>query len=50
MWLFVHLVFLVGFRNRLAVLINWAYAYYGYRRGARIIATEIPGSEPAEEV
>lgn len=49
MWLFVHLVFLVGFRNRIAVLINWAYAYYGYKRGARIIATELPGSEPAQE-
>lgn len=41
MWLFVHLMFLVGFRNRLAVLINWAYAYYGYKRGARIITTEV---------
>jgi NADH dehydrogenase len=50
MWLFVHLIFLVGFRNRLAVLINWAYAYYGYKRGARIITIEIPRSEPAQEV
>jgi NADH:quinone reductase (non-electrogenic) len=49
MWLFVHLVFLVGFRNRIAVLINWAYAYYGYKRGARIIANELPGTEPAQE-
>ncbi|MGH7941100.1 MAG: NAD(P)/FAD-dependent oxidoreductase [Limisphaerales bacterium] len=49
MWLFVHLVFLVGFRNRIAVLTNWAYAYYGYKRGARIIATDIPGVEPAQE-
>jgi len=50
MWLFVHLIFLVGFRNRVAVLINWAYAYYGYKRGARVITTEIPGGEPAQEV
>ena len=50
MWLFVHLVFLVGFRNRLAVLLNWAYAYYGYKRGARIIASGLPGTEPAQEV
>jgi NADH dehydrogenase len=50
MWLFVHLIFLVGFRNRIAVLLNWAYAYYGYKRGARIINTEIPGAEPAQEV
>lgn len=49
MWLFVHLIFLIGFRNRAAVLLNWAYAYYGYKRGARIITTEIPGSEPEVE-
>lgn len=36
-WLFVHLVFLVGFRNRLAVMLQWAYSYFTYRRGARII-------------
>lgn len=37
MWLFVHLMFLVGFKNRLAVLSQWFYAYVRYRRGARII-------------
>ena len=37
MWLFIHLFFLVGFRNRLAVLVQWFYAYVRYRRGARII-------------
>lgn len=37
MWLFVHLIFLVGFRNRLAVFMQWCYAYFRYRRGARII-------------
>jgi NADH dehydrogenase len=36
-WLFVHLVFLVGFRNKLAVLLDWAYSYIAYKRGARII-------------
>ncbi len=36
-WLFVHIIFLVGFRNRLAVLFNWAYAYLTYGRGARLI-------------
>jgi NADH dehydrogenase len=36
-WLFVHLIFLVGFRNRVLVLLNWAYAYVTYGRGARII-------------
>ncbi|MDF1811779.1 MAG: NAD(P)/FAD-dependent oxidoreductase [Verrucomicrobiales bacterium] len=37
MWLFIHLLFLVGFRNKIAVLIQWFYAYVRYRRGARII-------------
>ncbi len=36
-WLFVHLIFLVGFRNRLAVLLQWAYSYVAYKRGARIV-------------
>jgi NADH dehydrogenase len=37
MWLGVHIVYLIGFRNRLVVLFNWAYQYYLYGRGARII-------------
>jgi NADH dehydrogenase len=37
MWLFVHLMFLIGFRSKIAVLIDWAYAYVIYRPGARII-------------
>ena len=36
-WLFVHLMVLVGFRNRLVVLANWAYNYFTYDRGVRII-------------
>ena len=36
-WLFVHLIFLVGFRNRTAVLFQWAYSYFSNRRSARII-------------
>lgn len=36
-WLGVHLVFLIGFRNKLAVLLQWAYAYFAYKRGARLI-------------
>jgi NADH dehydrogenase len=33
----VHLVFLIGFRNKIAVLFNWAYSYFTYKRGMRII-------------
>ncbi len=36
-WLFVHLMTLVGFRNRLIVLTNWAINYFTYERGARLI-------------
>ncbi len=36
-WLFVHLVFLVGFRNRIVVLIQWFYSYVNFQRGSRII-------------
>jgi NADH dehydrogenase len=38
-WLGVHLLFLVGFRNKLSVLLNWGFSYLAYRPGARIIPT-----------
>ena len=41
-WLFIHLVFLVGFRNKIAVLLQWTYAYFTYKRGARIITNVGP--------
>jgi NADH dehydrogenase len=37
MWLLAHIYFLINFRNRLAVLIDWAWSYWTYNRGARII-------------
>jgi len=37
MWFFVHLLYLAGFRNRLSVMIEWAYAYVTYRPGSRVI-------------
>ena len=42
-WLFVHLIFLIGFRNKLAVLLQWAYSYFAYKRGARIITSPPQG-------
>jgi NADH dehydrogenase len=36
-WLFIHLIFLIGFRNKMAVLLQWSYSYLTYKRGARII-------------
>jgi len=36
-WLFIHVIFLVGFRNRFAVLFQWAWAYFSFNKGARLI-------------
>ena len=41
-WTFVHIFFLIGFRNRLLVLIQWAWSYLTYGRGARLITAETP--------
>jgi NADH dehydrogenase len=47
-WLFVHIFFLIGFRNRLLVFIQWAWSYVTYERGARLItgSTDLPGWIP----
>ena len=39
-WLIVHLIQLIGFRNKLFVLLNWAWDYFFYERGARLITRE----------
>ena len=46
-WLLIHLIFLIGFRNKIAVLVSWTYSYFTYKRGARII-TGWPGVPLAE--
>jgi len=43
-WLVMHVFFLIGFRNRLVVLLNWWWAYWSYQRGARIILGRGEGS------
>jgi NADH dehydrogenase len=40
LWLFVHLVYLIGFQNRILVLVQWAFHYFSYNRGARIITQQ----------
>jgi len=44
-WLFIHIFNLIGFRNRLIVFVQWAWSYFTYERGARLItgSTELPG-------
>jgi NADH dehydrogenase len=58
-WLFIHIFFLIGFRNRVLVFIQWAWSYFTYERGARLITgdTNLPGwvegtpvSAPAGEI
>ena len=41
-WVFVHILFLIGFANRLVVMVRWAWLYVTYQRGARLIT----GAEP----
>lgn len=45
-WLGVHLLFLVGFRNKISVLMQWLYSYFTYKRGARVI-TGLSGEKSA---
>ncbi|MFD0738766.1 NAD(P)/FAD-dependent oxidoreductase [Lysobacter koreensis] len=45
-WLIAHVFFLIGFRNRLIVLINWTWAYWSYQRHARIILGREAADEP----
>ena len=44
-WLFIHIFFLIGFRNRIMVLLQWAWSYFTYERGARLITGDqtLPG-------
>jgi len=50
-WLFIHIFFLIGFRNRLIVLIQWAWSYFTYERGARLITGDkrLPGWEAVSD-
>jgi NADH dehydrogenase len=49
-WLFVHILFLIGFRNRVLVLIEWAWAYLTFQRGSRLITGPVAHEGPHTEV
>jgi NADH dehydrogenase len=49
LWLFVHIMYLVGFRNRLVVFIEWAYSYFTYQAGVRLI-TDVERYKPPASV
>ncbi len=48
LWLVVHIFFLIGFRNRVLVMFQWAWAYFTYQRGARLI-TETPSAAAQQQ-
>ena len=39
-WLFIHILFLVGFRNKVSVLLQWAFAYISKKPGSRVFSTK----------
>ena len=47
-WLFLHILYLAGFRNRLSVLLEWGYSYFTYERGARLITTRMSDEKASE--
>jgi len=51
MWLFVHILFLIGFRNRFIVIVEWAWTYLSHDRGARLITGDVePLLERGEKI
>jgi NADH:ubiquinone reductase (H+-translocating) len=44
LWSVAHIYFLIGFRNRLAVVLSWAWSYVTFQRGTRLI-TGVSGSQ-----
>jgi NADH:quinone reductase (non-electrogenic) len=46
-WLFIHIFFLIGFRNRFVVMFEWAWSYFTYDRGARLITGRPRRLEPS---
>ncbi len=49
LWLGVHIFFLIGFRNRFIVMLEWAWSYFSNQRGARLITGDLSGDESARE-
>ncbi len=51
-WLVIHIFYLIGFRNRVSVLLNWVWSYMFWARGARLITSTgwRPGEQPAPEL
>lgn len=49
-WMFIHLISIIGFRNRLVVMINWMWSYFTYDTGIRLIIGQKQENIPVEKV
>ena len=49
LWAFVHVAFLIGFRNKLITMIEWIYSYITFRRGARLITGQTTDAESRDD-
>jgi NADH dehydrogenase len=47
-WLLVHIFFLIGFENRMLVIVQWAWSYLSYERGARLITGPWHAGRPGD--
>jgi NADH dehydrogenase len=47
-WIFIHIFYLIGFPNRILVLVQWAWSYLTFERGARLITSDWQPGSPAE--
>ena len=45
-WCFLHIFYLIGFRNRFIVMFEWAWSYVSYQRGARLITGDLENPRP----
>lgn len=50
LWWVVHIISLVGFKNRFFVLLNWAWSWLTFKRGARLITGEVPALPPIRTI
>lgn len=50
LWLFIHVYYLIGFKNKVFVIWQWAYAYFTFKRGARLIVDKEWRSKPPPPV
>jgi len=49
-WMLVHLLSLVGFRNKLVVFVNWIWSYFSYNRGTRLIIRKFNRKRMTEDM